>query len=89
MDRSSSEYLYAVVPRNVLFAQRRVARLNLTRHAAAIAVCSRGNWGGGGGGTAAEGCGLGSGSHCELALERGACSECIRGARGEERPAES
>jgi hypothetical protein len=33
--------------------------------------------------------GLGSGSHCELALERGACSGCIRGARGEERPAES
>jgi len=31
----------------------------------------------------------GSGSHCELALERGACSGCIRGARGEERPAES
>ena len=94
MDRSSSEYLYAVVPRNVLFAQRRVARLNLTRHAAAIAVCSRGNRGGGGFrgggcGTAAEGCGLGSGSHCELALERGACSGCIRGARGEERPAES
>ena len=67
MDRSSSEYLYAVVPRNVLFAQRRVARLNLTRHAAAIAVCSRGNRGGGGFrgggcGTAAERHGLGSGS---------------------------
>jgi hypothetical protein len=36
-------YLYAVVPRNVLFAQRRVARLNLTRHAAATAICSRGS----------------------------------------------
>ena len=93
-DRSPSEYLYSVVPRNVLFAQRRVARLNLTRHAAATAICSRGSrggggFGGGGCGTAAEGRGLGSGSHCELALERGACSECIRGARGEERPAES
>jgi hypothetical protein len=71
-----------VVPRNVLFAQRRVARLNLTRHAAAIAVCSRGNRGGGGFrgggcGTAAEGCGLGGGGGG------------IRGARGEERPAES
>ena len=31
---SPSEYLYAVVPKNVLFAQRRVARLDLTRHAA-------------------------------------------------------
>jgi hypothetical protein len=36
------------VPRNVLFAQRRVARLNLTRHAAATAICSRGSRGGGG-----------------------------------------
>ena len=27
--------------------------------------------------------------NCELAQERGACSGCIRGARGEERPAES
>jgi uncharacterized membrane protein YgcG len=66
-DRSLSEYLYAVVPRNVLFAQRRVARLNLTRHAAATAICSRGSrggggFGGGGCGTAAEGRGLGSGS---------------------------
>jgi hypothetical protein len=52
----------------VSFAQRRVARLNLTRHAAATAICSRGSMGGGGGfggggcGTAAEGRGLGSGS---------------------------
>jgi len=78
----------------VLFAQRWVARLNLTRHAATTAICSRssrggGGFGGGDCGTAAEGRGLGSGSHCELALERGACSGCIRGARGEERPAES
>jgi hypothetical protein len=81
-DRSPSEYLYSVVPRNVLFAQRRVARLNLTRHAAATAICSRGSrggglFGGGGCGTAAEGRGLGSGSHCELALERGACSGAL------------
>ena len=69
-DRSPSEYLYSVVPRNVLFAQRRVARLNFTRHAAATAVCSRGSRGGGGFGgggcgtapAAAEGRGLGSGS---------------------------
>ena len=66
-DRSPSEYLYAVVPRNVLFAQRRVARLIFTRHAAATAICSRGSKGGGGFGgggcrTAAEGRGLGSGS---------------------------
>ena len=59
-DRSPSEYLYAVVPRNVFFAQRRVARLNLTRHAAATAICSRssregGGFGGGGCRTAAEG----------------------------------
>jgi len=47
-DWSPSEYLYALVPRNVLFAQRRVARLNLTRHAAATAICSRGSRGGGG-----------------------------------------
>ena len=51
----------------MLFAQRRVARLNFTRHAAATAVCSRGSrggggFGGGGCGTAAEGRGLGSGS---------------------------
>ena len=38
-DRSPSEYLYAVVPRNVFFAQRRVARLNLSWHAAATAIC--------------------------------------------------
>ena len=66
-DRCPSEYLYAVVPRNVLFAQRRVARLNLTRHAAATAICSRSSrgergFGGGGCRTAAEGRGLGSGS---------------------------
>jgi hypothetical protein len=83
-DRSPSEYLYAVVPRNVLFAQRRVARLNLTRHAAAMRsnLQSRqqggGGFGEGGCGTAAEGRGLlGSGSHCELALERRACSRPI------------
>jgi len=78
-DQSPSEYLYAVVPKHVLFAQRRVARLNLTRHAAATAICSRGSRGGGGFrgggcGTAAVGRGLGSGSHCKLALEHGACS---------------
>jgi hypothetical protein len=61
-DQSPSGYLYAVAPRNVLFAQRRVARLNLTQHAAATAICSRGSKGGGGCGTAAEGHGLGSGS---------------------------
>ena len=66
-DRSLSEYLYAVVPRNVLFAQRRVARLNLTRHAAAKAICSRssrggGGFGAGGCGTAAEEQRLGRGS---------------------------
>ena len=61
-DRSSSEYLYAVVPRNVLFAQRWVARLNLTRHAATTAICSRSSRGGGGFEAAAEGRGLGSGS---------------------------
>jgi hypothetical protein len=27
--------------------------------------------------------------NCELALERGPCLGCIRGARGEERPADS
>jgi hypothetical protein len=55
--------------RNVLFAQKRVARLNLIRHAAATEICSRssmggGGFGGGGGGcgTLAEGRGLGSGS---------------------------
>ena len=66
MDRSSSEYLYAVVPRNVLFAQRRVARLNLTRHAAATAIAVAAAEGrefrGGGCGIAAEGYGLSSGS---------------------------
>ena len=66
-DQSPSEYLYAVVPKHVLFAQRRVARLNLTRHAAATAICSRssrggGGLGGGGCGTPAEGHGLGSGA---------------------------
>ena len=79
---------------NLMFAQRRVARLNLTRHAAATAICSRGSSGGGGFGEGgcgklAEGRGLGSGSHCKLALERGACLGCIRGARREECPAES
>ena len=78
----------------MLFAQRRVARLNLTRHAAAIVICSRGSRGGRG----ARGRGLRDSSggawarqrlNCELALERGACSGCIRGARGEERPVES
>ena len=66
----------------MLFTQRRVARLNLTRHAAATAICSRGSrggggFGGGGCGTAVEGRGLGSGSHCELTLERGACSGAL------------
>ena len=54
-DRSPSEYLYAVVPRNVFFAQRRVARLNLTRHAAATAIYSRGSRGEGGSGEGAAG----------------------------------
>ena len=92
-DRSPSEYLYAVVPRNVLFAQRRVARLNLTRHAAATAICSRGSRGEGGSGRGLRDSSRGAWArqrlNCELALERGACSECFRGARGEERPAES
>jgi len=66
-DRSPSGYLYAVVPRSVSFAQRRIAHLNLTRHAVATAICSRcsrrgGVFGGGGCGTAAKGHGLGSGS---------------------------
>jgi hypothetical protein len=80
-DRSPSEYLYAVVPRNVLFAQRRVARLIFTRHAAATAICSRGSKGGGGFGgggcrTAAEGRGLGSGSNASWLWS----AERVRGA---------
>jgi hypothetical protein len=52
---------------NLMFAQRRVARLNPTWHAAATAICSRSSrgergFGGGGCRTAAEGRGLGSGS---------------------------
>jgi len=39
----------------VLFAQRRVARLNLTRHAAATAIYSRGSRGEGGSGEGAAG----------------------------------
>ena len=46
----------------MLFAQRRVARLNLTQYAAATAICSRSSRGGGGFEAAAEGRGLGSGS---------------------------
>ena len=40
-DLSPSGYLSMVVPKNASFAQRRVARLNPTRHAAATAVYSR------------------------------------------------
>ena len=47
---------------NLMFAQRRVARLNPTWHAAATAICSRSSRGGGGFEAAAEGRGLGSGS---------------------------
>ena len=76
-----------MVPRDVLFAQRRVARLNLTQYAAATAICSRSSRGGGGFEAAAEGRGLGSGSIASWlwSAER---VRGIRGARGEERPAE-
>jgi hypothetical protein len=91
-DRSPSEYLYAVVPRNVFFAQRRVARLNLTRHAAATAICSRSSREGGGFGGArglrdssGGARGLGSGSIASWLWS----AERVWGARGEERPAES
>ena len=69
-----------MVSRNVLFAQRRVAWLNLTRHAAATAICSRGSRGEGGSGRGLRDSSRGAWArqrlNCELALE----AERVRGA---------